>query len=96
MAIVTIMANLTVKEECLDIVKQELLKMIAPTRQEPGCLEYRLHQDNTNPTVFVFYENWQDMDSFEQHMVTPHFKSYAAAVADKLVSKTVHRMTRLA
>ena len=96
MSIITIVAKLIVKEDAVETVKTELLKMIEPTRQEAGCLEYRLHQDNTDHTVFVFYENWKDMASFELHLTTPHFLSYVDAVADGLVDKVVHKMTCIA
>lgn len=96
MSVITIVAKLIVKEDAVEMVKTELFKMIEPTRQEAGCLEYRLHQDNTDPAVFVFYENWKDMASFELHMTTPHFISYVAAVGDALVDKVVHKMTCIA
>ena len=96
MAIVTIVAKLTARKDAIEAVKGELLKMIEPSRQEAGCLEYRLHQDNSDPAVFVFYENWKDMASFERHTTTPHFKSYVAAVGDLLVDKVSHKMTCIA
>lgn len=95
MSIITVAAKLVVKETGVDSVKSELLKLITPTRQEEGCLEYRLHQDNENPCVFIFYENWQNSACLEQHMNSAHFKSYVAAVGDLLAEKVVHRMTEI-
>jgi len=96
MSIVTVVAKLVAKDNAVEFVKSELLKMIEPTRQEPGCLEYRLHQDNADPRVFVFYENWQDMACLERHLATPHYTGYAAAVADSIQEKSVHKMTEVA
>lgn len=96
MSTLTIVAKLAVREDAVQTVTAELLKMIEPTRQEAGCIEYRLYQDNADPTVFIFYENWKDAESFEQHMATPHFKNYVAAVADAVLDKVVHKMTCLA
>lgn len=95
MSIITVAAKLVVKEAGVDSVKSELLKLITPTRQEEGCLEYRLHQDNENPCVFIFYENWQNSACLERHMNSAHFKSYVAAVGDLLAEKVVHRMTEI-
>jgi quinol monooxygenase YgiN len=39
-------------------VKQELIKILAPTRAEPGYINFDLHQSTDNPSLFRFYENW--------------------------------------
>jgi quinol monooxygenase YgiN len=95
MSKVTIVAKVTAKTDQIEAVKAELLKMIAPTRQEQGCIEYRLHQDNHNPAVFIFYENWENPACVEQHMNAPHFKAYVAAVSDLLADKSVQMMTEI-
>ncbi|NJD91886.1 MAG: antibiotic biosynthesis monooxygenase [Geobacter sp.] len=93
MSTVTIVAKLIIKEAAVAAVKAEMLKLVTPTRQEAGCLEYRLHQDNAEPNLFIFYENWQSMASFEQHLNTPHYKSYSTAIEGAIAEKTVHKMT---
>ncbi len=96
MAKVTVVAKVTAKQEAVEAVKGELLKMVAPTRAEEGCLEYRLHQDNDDPAVFLFYENWESMACLERHMNSPHFQAYVAAVGDLLADKAVHLLTEIA
>jgi quinol monooxygenase YgiN len=54
MSVVTVAAKLVVREDAVETVKAELLKLIEPTRQEAGCIEYRLHQDNDDPKVGNF------------------------------------------
>jgi quinol monooxygenase YgiN len=95
MSIVTIVAKVTAESDAIEAVKAELLKMIAPTRQEEGCIEYRLHQDNDNPAVFIFYENWKNLACLEQHMNSKHFQAYVAAVGDLLANKSVYKMTEI-
>lgn len=96
MSIVTVVAKLTVKADAIEVVKAELLKMIAPTRAEDGCIEYRLLQDNDDPAVFIFYENWESIACLERHMASEHFKCYVAAVGDLIADKVVHKMTCMA
>lgn len=96
MSVVTVVAKITAKNDAIETVKAELIKMLAPTRQEEGCREYRLHQDHENPAVFVFYENWQNLACLEQHMNSAHFQAYVAAVGDLIADKTVHKMTEIA
>ena len=95
MTTVTIVAKITAKNDAVEAVKAELLKMVAPTRQEEGCMEYRLHQDNADPAVFVFCENWKNQACLEQHMNSRHFQAYVAAVADLIAEKIVHKMTEI-
>jgi len=95
MSKITIVAKVVAKKGSVETVKAELFKMIEPTRQESGCIEYRLHQDNENPAVFLFYEKWENLTCLEQHMNSGHFQNYVAAVGDLLVEKVVHQMTEL-
>lgn len=96
MSKVTVVAKLIVKQDAIDQVKPELLKLIAPTRAEKGCLEYRLHQDNDKPNVFTFYENWESRACLDSHMNSDHFRNYVVAVGDMLEDKVVHIMTEIA
>jgi len=95
MSIITVVAKVTAKSDAIEAVKTELLKMIAPTRMEEGCIEYRLHQDNDNPDNFVFYENWKDISCLEQHMNSQHFLKYVAVVDDLIADKIIHKMTEI-
>jgi len=95
MPTLTVVAKVVAKKDCLDAVKTELLKLIAPTRKEEGCIEYRLQQDIEDPTVFLFYENWANAACLEQHINSAHFKEYLAATDGKTAEKVVHKMTAI-
>lgn len=96
MSKVTVVARVTAKPDVVEKVKHELLKLIEPTRNENGCIEYNLHQDNDDPAVFVFCETWESLACLECHMNTEHFKSYVNAVGCLIADKVVHKMTRIA
>ncbi len=95
MPIVTVVAKLIANSDSVEAVKSELLKMIEPTRLEDGCIAYRLHQDNDDPSVFVFYETWQDITCLVQHTQSSHYQAYVAAVGNLISDKTVHKMTEI-
>lgn len=95
MSKITVMAKVVAKQDAIEAVKTELLKLVAPTRQEKGCKEYKLHQDNDNPTVFVFYETWDSLACLERHMTTDHFKKYVIAVGSLIEEKVVHKMSQI-
>jgi quinol monooxygenase YgiN len=96
MSSVTVVAKVTAKKDAVEAVKAELLKMVTATRQEEGCVEYRLHQDQDNPAIFVFYENWKSPACLEEHMKSKHYQAYVAAVAGIIADKAVHKMSEIA
>jgi quinol monooxygenase YgiN len=95
MPTVTVVAKVVAKREFIETAKTELLKLIAPTRKEEGCLEYTLHQDNQDPAVFIFYENWSSEACLARHMESAHFISYIRAIDGMIKDKAVHKMTRI-
>jgi len=91
----TIVAKIVAKKDSAEAVKKELIKLIAPTRKEIGCIEYNLHQDNMYPAVFIFYETWESAAYLEQHILSEHYKSYVKALETLIEEKVVHKMTRI-
>lgn len=92
----TIVARIEARKESVELVKAELLKLIDVTRKEEGCVQYVLHQDNMQPEVFVFYENWIDRDLWQAHMGKAHLAEYMRATDGHVVSFTLNEMTRIA
>ena len=95
MSKLTILANVFAKNDMIELVKTELIKLIAATRAETGCINYNLHQDNDNQTHFMLYENWQNREALLAHMNTPHFKQYLVATEDAVESFTLNEMTSI-
>jgi len=91
-----VVAKIVAKKESIESVKNEMLKLIEPTRKEQGCIEYNLHQDNEEPAVFVFYETWESRACLDNHMSTDHYKNYVSTVGGLIDEKVVHKMTRIA
>lgn len=95
MPALSIIAHITAQPEAVDLVKSELEKLIAPTRDEEGCLQYDLHRDNTDPAHFMFYESWQSRTLWQVHMHSLHLQDFVAATGDAIKSFTVYEMTPL-
>jgi len=89
----TIVANIKANADKVDLVKAELLKLINITRAEAGCINYELHQDNTNPTHFMFYENWETRELWQTHMANQHLADYMAATESAVAEFTLNEMT---
>lgn len=73
---VTVVARIKAKPEALTKVREELLKLIEPTRKESGCISYDLHQDNADTTLFFFLENWESKELLDKHLESEHIKAY--------------------
>lgn len=95
MSILTIVAKIEAKHDKIDLVKTELLKLIELTRKEKGCIQYDLHQDNNNPEVFVFYENWESRELWQEHMNNDHLKAYMQATEGAVAQFTLNEMSRI-
>lgn len=52
-------------------VLKQLLSLVGPSRQDPGCLSYDLHQSQEDPCLFLFYENWTSRELLDQHLAKP-------------------------
>jgi quinol monooxygenase YgiN len=50
----TVVAHLRALNGQIEETKKFLMALIGPTRAEPGCVEYWLHQDNDDPAEFDF------------------------------------------
>ena len=77
-------------------VREALMAMVVPTREEEGCLDYRLHAVNDDPTVFYFVALWRSEADLDAHLVEPHIADGLAAIEDHLESVVIKRMTRIA
>ena len=90
----TIVATIHAKPDQIDFVKAELEKLPPLTRGEEGCLRYDMHQDNSDPAHFMFYENWESRELWQVHMNTPHILAYKEATKDAVAFFALHEMTR--
>lgn len=89
----TIVARILAKEEKRDLIKSELLKLIPITRVEAGCINYDLHQDIENPNLFLFHENWESRELWQQHMKNAHLADYMKATDGAVEEFTLNEMT---
>jgi quinol monooxygenase YgiN len=79
----TVIAHLRALNGQIEETKAFLTSLIEPTRQEPGCIEYWLHQDDEDHAEFTFYENWTSREEWDKHMELPHLDAFAE-VKDKV------------
>jgi quinol monooxygenase YgiN len=59
-----------------DRLEQTLVRLVAPTRQETGALQYHVHRDRADPNFFVFYEAWASLADLQAHLEMPYIRSF--------------------
>ncbi len=72
-----VVAHLTVKTGAWESVSPLLEKLTVGSRQESGCLEYRVQRLNEKPEVVLIYERYVDEASFVAHKESTHFNEVA-------------------
>jgi quinol monooxygenase YgiN len=50
------------------------------SREEAGCLHYRVYEDTEAPDRFVFVEEWESMEALERHFATAHIAEFMRAI----------------
>ena len=65
-------------------LRQALLAVCAPTRNEKRCLNYDLHVSSDDPAVLVFHENWVSMADLNAHLQSPHIDAFRRRAPDLL------------
>lgn len=80
----TIVAKIKAQPGAESIVRQALLQLVPPTLAEAGCLNYDLHRSIEDPTLFLFYENWDSKSSWQKHMDSEHIRAFQSTTADSI------------
>ena len=58
----------------------------AASRQEPGCMSYRIYQDTEKENEFVFVEEWESDAALQEHFATVHVSEFLQAIQATLVA----------
>jgi len=84
MRTLTVVATIKAKPGKEAPLRQELLALIPTTREEPGCINYDLHQAVDNPAHFLFHENWTGKRHLDDHLARPHLQAFLAKAPELL------------
>ncbi|HSX26162.1 MAG TPA: putative quinol monooxygenase [Chlamydiales bacterium] len=51
---------------------RELLKLLEPTRAEPGCIYYELYLDNKDPNYIILPSKFINLKALDEHDKEPY------------------------
>jgi quinol monooxygenase YgiN len=84
----TIIGTVVARPETREKLLKILSSFVAPTRSEPGCINYDFHCDAEDPNTFVFYENFTSQAALDAHLAMPYLKPLIDHI-DELLAKPV-------
>jgi quinol monooxygenase YgiN len=74
--VVTLIAEMFLKPGGLEKAKKARLAYATECRREPGCIQYQIHEDVTDPGHLFFYEQYADAQAFSDHVNSKHVKEW--------------------
>ena len=87
MSDLTVVAVITAKQGSEQPVHDALAALVAPTRNEDGCVSYDLYESSTAPGTFITVEAWKDQRELDAHMASEHIAATFAAAGDHLAGQ---------
>ncbi|HEV3129819.1 MAG TPA: putative quinol monooxygenase [Solirubrobacteraceae bacterium] len=58
----------------------------AASRQESGCISYRVYEDTERENEFVFVEEWESDEALRRHFATSHIGEFMRAIPAAVVA----------
>lgn len=70
-----VVARVVALPDKIEALKAVLMGLVEPTRQEAGCIEYDLLQNQADPTDFTFVETWESLEHLQTHLASVHLQA---------------------
>jgi quinol monooxygenase YgiN len=64
--------------------RDELLRVMEPTKAEQGCLAIRIYESLREPSLFAIHSEWADEAAFDLHARLPHTVRFLGAAKELL------------
>ena len=77
-----VVARIKAKPKQVAEVREALIRLVAPTRGEAGCIIYVLLQNQNDPTDFTFVEEWESHAALDRHAASEHIKATRERLRD--------------
>lgn len=81
-----VVARVVALPDKVEALKAVLLALVEPTRQESGCLQYDLLQNQEDLTDFTFVETWESLQHLQSHLASVHLQTASIAIKNLVAS----------
>lgn len=82
---VTVKVKPEQRDRFLEVIEDDAISSV---RDEPGCVDFNVLQDPSDPDTYYFYEVYRDQDAFKAHAETAHYARWRAASQEVLDGPT--------
>lgn len=72
MANIRAVAHIKARPDKVSEMREVLMALLEPTRNEEGCVSYILTQNTDDPTDFTFIEEWESLEAMSAHLGSSH------------------------
>ncbi|MEQ1825668.1 MAG: putative quinol monooxygenase [Pirellula sp.] len=91
-----IVVTFEIKPECIETFRARVIQQAKDSvDNEPGCCQFDVLEDESNPNTIVLYETYIDANAFVDHKQTPHFLDFDRTVGPWIAAKQVRRLKLL-
>lgn len=85
----TVVARYRAGEGAGDTVATTLREHAEASRQEEGCLGFRVYRSLSAPEWFLIHEEYRDEEAFSAHRTSPHFHRYVEGTILPLLEERI-------
>jgi len=96
MSRIAVVARFKVKSESVDYVREQFLSLVVPTlNYDDGCINYDLYQDNDDPSLFYFLENWESRELLDRHSGSDHVQACRKNIEGMIEDGQINILTKI-
>lgn len=97
MSELVIVVGLKAKADTEDQLRRDLSDLVEPSRREDGNISYELFEDQNEPGLFVFVEEWSSTEARNKHhQHSSHIQHFHAnGVSNVDTTKFAHVLKRV-
>ena len=93
---ITVVARIQAKRESADHVQEQFMRLIDPTvNNDEGCINYIFYQDNDDPALFYFLEEWESRELLDRHSNSRHVQACRENTAGMIEDFQVNVLTKI-
>lgn len=92
----TVTAHITAAEGKGQELREKMAELVDACKDQEGLYYYSVHQCQTEPHEFVFYEQFKDRDAFDAHQASPEVRSTHSLPRECIASGDIQHWEQIA
>jgi quinol monooxygenase YgiN len=92
---VKIVAQFSVKPECIDQFAATAKELVLASQAEEGNISYTLNKCAEDPSTFTFIEVWKSLEAIETHNASEHFQKFVPLLGNMCDGSNIKHYTEI-